>query len=194
MPHCPACRTPVPADSTKCGSCGAPYLEPDLGLLESRLTPEQEAAAPVPSWLSTTLGVVGVGGAAWGLLALGVSFRNTQLSASSVVISALFCVLFMFGGYAGVLAIRRSRGWLHFTTLFWLIQVPVLSSPVISYAFASGGFVTAWLQLYPPIHVGTNFFLGSTFTFNLFTSGVPFAIGVNVIALAVSFLLVRAHR
>jgi hypothetical protein len=143
---------------------------------------------PVPSWLSTTLGVVGVGGAAWGLLALGVSFRNTELSASIVVISAMFCVLFMFGGYAGVLAIRRSRGWLHFTTLFWLIQVPVLSSPVISYAFASGGFVTLWLQLYPPIHVGTNFFLGSTFTFNLFKSGVPFAIGVNVVALGVSVL------
>jgi hypothetical protein len=184
----------MPADSISCESCGAAYVEPDMGLLESRLTPEQEAAVPIAHWLSTALGILGLAGAAWGSLAIVWNLAASAFSLSAAIISTIFAVLFLFGGYAGVLAIKRSRGWLHYTTLFCLIQVPVLSSPLLSYTFASGGLIIGWVQIYPPVHIGTNLFLGSTFTFNLFSSTEPIRLGVNFVALAITVLLVRAQR
>jgi hypothetical protein len=194
MPHCPACRTSVPKDSTRCENCGAPYFEPDLSLFESRLSAEQEAAVTLPSWLSTTIGLVGIAGAAWGLLALSALVFQSGISISKLVIGALFGALYVFSGYSGVLALRRSRGWLHFNVLSWLLQVPILSSPLITYTFASGGLAIAWLQIYPPIHVGINFFLGSTFKFNLLERSDPFTLGVNLAALAITVFLIRIQK
>jgi len=192
MPCCPACPAQVDPDATQCVACGASFLHPDLGILESRLTPEQEAAARVPGFVPVVLGLLGIGGAAWGLIAIAAALSKGWPGVLSAVLIAAMASVFVFGAYAGVLALRRSPGWLRKNTVFWALQVPVLASPLVSYSLASGALLAVWLQLHPHVRLGTNFFLGSTFTVNLFHNN-PIVVGVNLVAAAMVFYLVRVQ-
>jgi hypothetical protein len=193
MPRCPACPEAVDASAGKCHACGAPITEPTFGVLESRLTAEQEAALRYPRWLPVLLGLLGIGGAAWGLLALAATTGKLKLSFGTIFIVLVAAALFVFSAYCGVRALQRARGWLRLHQVLWAIQVPVIASPVLSYAFASGGFVTVWLQFYPPVRVGWNGFLGSSYSINLFTPG-PVILGVNVLALGLALYIARLQR
>jgi hypothetical protein len=192
MPVCPACPAQVEPNATRCPACGASFLVPDLGVLESRLTPEQEARVQVPAFVPVTLGLAGIAGAAWGLIAIPAAFEKGWPGTLHALLAAAVVAVFVFGAYAGVLAVRRTPGWLRMNTVFWALQVPVVSSPLVSYALASGGFVSVWLQLYPSFRLGTNFFLGSTSTVSLFAKA-PVVVGANLLALAVVVYLTRAQ-
>jgi hypothetical protein len=193
MRRCPACTESLGASATKCPACGAPVLEPTYGLLESRLTAEQEAALPVPRWLPVLFGLLGIGGASWGLLALAMTVGKLKLSLGTLCVLALAAALFLFAGYCGVRALQRAPGWLRLNQVLWSFQVPLLVSPAVSYAFASGGFFTIWLQLHPQVKLGWNGFLGSSYSINLFTPG-PVILGVNLLAVALAYYLARLQR
>lgn len=165
---------------------------PVLGILESRITPEQEAAFPIPGFVPVTLGLLGIGGSAWGLLAIASLLSAGWPGLLSVILVGAVAAVFIFGAYAGVLALRGAPGWLRKNIVFWALQIPLISSPVISYSLASGGFLTVWLQVLPSFRVGTNVFFGSAFTVNLFSKG-PIVLGANVLALGVVLYLLRVQ-
>jgi hypothetical protein len=192
MPVCPACPARVEPNATHCSECGASFFQPDLGILESRLTPEQEARAQVPGFVPVTLGLVGIAGAAWGLMGLSIVLAKGWPGVLNMLFAAVAASLFIFGAYAGVLALRRAHGWLRTTTVFWALQIPVLSSPVVSYSLASGGFVSVWLQLYPSLLLGNNFSLGSTWMVSVFGKA-PFVVGANLVAVAKVLYLTRVQ-
>ena len=77
MSYCPVCTASAVLNATKCAACGAEFLMPNIGLLESRLTEEQEAALKFPKHFPTVLGILGIGGAAWGLMA--TAFGASQM-------------------------------------------------------------------------------------------------------------------
>jgi hypothetical protein len=192
MPSCPACPAQVDANATYCTACGASFAEPNLGILESRLTPAQEAAASVPNAVPVVIGLLGVCGAGWGLFAVAAALAKGWPGALGAVLIALVAGVFVFGGYVGVLALRRSPGWLRKNTVFWALQVPVITSPLVSYALACGGFVTAWLQFWPEFRLGLNFLLGSSFTASIFGKA-PIVVGVNLLAFAMTGYLLRVQ-
>ncbi len=101
--------------------------------------------------------------------------------------------MYLFSGYCGVRAIQRKYGWVRLNQVLWAVQVPAFVSPLLSYSFSTGGFVTAWLQLHPSFHIGGSTWLGSAFTLNFLTPG-PLAVGINLFALVVSYYLSRGHR
>jgi hypothetical protein len=193
MPHCPACPAKVPADATQCAECGAPFFTPTFGLLESRLSPEKEAAIRFPPGLPVVLGLFGVGGAAWGLMALTASASQIKGGLLGFVVFGAMAALYAFSGFCGVRTLQRKHGWLRLNQLLWGIQIPVFFSPLVSYSFSSGAFVTAWLQVYPPVRIGWNAWLGSNTTINLFVPG-PLTVGVNLLALGICYYLLRAQR
>lgn len=194
MPHCPACSVAVPADARQCKACGAPFLNPSYGTLESRLTPAQESALRMPRPVPVVLGVLGIGGAAWGLAAMvGAASSMARPSFPTLLLLGLSAALFVFAGYCGVRALQRAPGWLRLNQVLWAIQVPVVASPFVSYSFAAGGFLSAWLQLYPPLRVGWNIWLGSTYTISIGTQG-PVVVGINLLALAIAWYLMRLQR
>ena len=162
-------------------------------LWDSRLTPAEEAAVPIPTFALVVLGLLGIGGAALGLVALAGAIASAGIGAMDGIVAGLAALLYVFGGYCGVLALRRSLGWLHMNQLFWAIQIPVLSSPLFSYFFAAGGFFNVWVQVYPPLRGGFNFLLGSSFTINLFAS-TPVVVGINIFATAISVYLARLQH
>jgi hypothetical protein len=192
MPVCPACPAKVDPNATDCVACGASFLKPDLGILESRLTPQQEAAAQVPGFLPISLGLLGVGGATLGLFGIATAFAKGWPGLIAALLVGLAGSIFLLGAYAGVCAIRRSPGWLRTNTVFWGLQVPVFMSPVASYALANGAFVTVWVQFLPFAKVGTNFMLGSSFNVNMFHKG-PVMFGVNIVAASIAFYLHRVQ-
>ena len=106
---------------------------------------------------------------------------------------ALSVALYVFSGFCGVRTIQRAHGWLRLNQVLWAAQVPVLLSPVISFAFASGATLTAWAQFYPQLRFGWNAGLGSSHTIQLLTPG-HFGIGINLVALGISIYLARLVR
>jgi hypothetical protein len=187
MPQCPACSRTVDADATQCAVCGAPFDKPALGLLESRLSPEAEAALGIPSWLSLSIGILCIGGAALGLVAVSVAFVQSRTVFPNVLVCLLAAALYVFGAYCGVFALQRRVGWYRKNLVFLWLQVPIVTSPVASYAFASGAYFSVWLRI-NPWGAGSNFGVGSSFQFNLFVQ-TPWGLGINTLALAAVLLL-----
>ncbi|MDM4768545.1 hypothetical protein [Pelomonas sp. SE-A7] len=163
-----------------------------MRILESRLTPEQEAAAPLPDFAPVVLGLLSIGGAAWGLIAIAMLLLQSWPGLLSALLVGAVAAVFAFGAYVGVLALRRTPGWLRKSTVFWALQIPLVLSPAVSYALASGGYFAVWLQLHPPVKVGANFLLGSTFTLKLLSGG-PVVVGVNLFALGIFLFLLRVQ-
>jgi hypothetical protein len=191
MPHCPACTSSVAFGVTKCGECGAPFDAPALGLLESRLSPNDEAALPVPTWFTLNIGILGIGGAAWGFLAIAMLVAQGPATFGRMLLLVAAALLYLFGGYCGVLAIQRRYGWHRKNLIFWGLQVPTITTPVLSFFFATGGFVSIWVRP-SPWAVGVNAAMGSTFSLHIFAPG-PVTVGVNIVALGIVVFLSRAQ-
>ncbi len=193
MPYCPVCTAKVTLNVKDCESCGAVFLLPNHGLFESRLTEEQEAALAIPKPVPIVLGLLGIGGAAWGLMAIVASASRVKGGVLGILILAAMAAMYVFSGYCGVRTLQKKHGWVRLNQVLWALQVPVLLSPLASYSFSTGGLVTAWLQLHPTLLLGWNAWLGSIFTFNFFTPG-PLTVGVNLLALGIAYYLARAQR
>jgi hypothetical protein len=193
MPHCPACPAKVPVHAQQCESCGAKFLEPRLDVLESWLTPQQEASARFPKLAPVILGLLEIGGAAWGVMALTSSTKDLKGGAISWAMFGVVLSMYAFSAYTGVRTIQTRAGWIRLNQVLWAMQIPVFASPLLSYSFASGAFVSVWLQVYPSLRGGGNAYLSSAASISLFTPG-PFMVGANVLALAVWYWLLRVQR
>lgn len=193
MPHCPACPARLPRDATRCSDCGATFTGPRYGVLESRLSPTQEAAIKIAKPVPITLGLLGIGGAAWGLMAVAAGYSQLQGGIVGNAIAIGMATLYLFSGYCGVRALQKATGWLRLNQMLWALQIPIIITPILSFAFASGAFVNAWIRLQPSIGYGATALLGSNFTFNLFTPGNT-AFGVNLVAVAITYYLTRVQR
>jgi len=194
MLHCPACHNQVEPDATKCGICNAPFAKPARGILESRLTQSQEHSIAVHPAVPIALGLAGVGGAAFGFVALAAALIGGQVSPGfgTIVVLLIGTVLYAFSAYCGVFALQRRFGWLRKNFVLWAIQVPVFTTPLLSYTFATGALLSIWVRPNPP-GAGFNYFLGSSFAIQLFTPSA-LLIGVNALALAVAWYLLRLER
>jgi hypothetical protein len=69
------------------------------------------------------------------------------------------------------------------------LQIPVLGTPLLSYFFNSGVAFRIWLG---PDGLGSFVFLGSQFHINFAPTSPGVLIGVNLVALALLVLLIRA--
>lgn len=191
MPYCQNCNTNVGVDTKQCPSCNAPLPTPSYRFLESRLSAEQERTVRVPNWLSVSLALFSIGGAAWGLLATAMLLIKGGWSALDLLFVLAFAALFCFGAWSGVWALQKRHGWLRLSKLFWATQIVAFSSPVISYQFFSGAVILVTLKL-TSIGVGAHAYFGSQFSYSLFRSEDT-QVGLNVLALS-AFLFLRKQE
>jgi hypothetical protein len=192
MPQCPACPQPLPATATSCPSCGATFEAPVLALFESRLSKEQEAGVIVPAHVTVTIGVLAIAGGAWGAIAVAHQVATQPFRILTAGLFTFVAAFFLFGILSGVLALRRQEGWLWKNTLFWLAQVPVLQSTVLSYTLFSGAMLSLWVQPFEP-RLGFNYWFGSSFQLNI-GRATPLLFGVNVVALVITLYLLHLQR
>lgn len=191
MPYCQNCNADVGIDTKQCPSCNAPLLTASYRFLESRLSAEQERTVQVPNWLSVSLALFSIGGAAWGLLATSMVLMKGGWSVLDLLFILVFVALFCFGAWAGVWTLQKRHGWLRLSKLFWATQIVAFSSPVISYQFFSGAVILVTLKL-TSIGIGAHAYFGSQFSYSLFRQADT-QVGLNVLALCV-FLFLRKHE
>lgn len=113
-------------------------------------------------------------------------FTAEQVNLVYYVIVATFVALYGYGMFAGLRLADRPEDKKHLVIFYWL-QVPWISSPVISYRFTSGFNLSGAILDFKL----TGFFrLGSDWQFSLLQAA-PWGIGVNFFALVIAILLTK---
>ena len=144
---------------------------------------------PLPVWLRRTLGILALGGGAIGVaMVLGVLMSNTNFVGALLLL--VFLVMYAFGIYAGLLMLEDGADALPVNTVYWLLQVPAISTDTVGYVFFSGFHVTARVML-APLSWKVDFLLGSFFKFNAMQPQESTYLGVNFFAIAVVAVLWR---
>lgn len=141
-------------------------------------------------WLRLTLITLTVGGGFTGFVqTLWPLFDPENQEPSYKVIMMAFLMLYAFVILSGLLFVQNQQRIAPLRLALWL-QVPWVSSPVIAYQFVSGFHVTVGIA---DGYLTTDFWLGSGWTFYLFTE-FPWGFGINLFALFMLVLLARSIR
>lgn len=137
-------------------------------------------------WAKRIAVIVGVGGGVAGLIASAQGL-NALTSASAHFLWSVFACFYALGVWLGLRVLdERPRALEDFSKYLWL-QVPVLQSNVLTYAFAMLGSCTWVYRDWPLFDFGWT--LGSGWAFSLFSVEPEFGVGVNFWALALLSLL-----
>jgi hypothetical protein len=142
-------------------------------------------------WQRRLAGVLALGG---GYLGLWVALEQFFVAGDllSKILCLPFLALYTWGTWCGLQIIEGADDSIRINSFFWALQVPLISSPVISYKFASGALLYVSVQ---PVDLTCSFDVrfGSQFALSLFQQQ-PWTVGVNVFALCVWLYLVRCMR
>lgn len=145
-------------------------------------------ARPMASWLRLTLITLTVGGGFGGaVLTLDAFISSRVMSAAVASLYTAFFVLYIFvmaSGLALVLNDRRIKPLI----VALAIQVPVFSSRVIAYQFASGLYAGAGLS---ETGLFAQFRLGFQWQCNLLQP-LPLGFGINFVPVVLLILLIRS--
>ena len=106
------------------------------------------------------------------------------------VLMLAFAALYAWGVWCGMRLLEGRNEAIMPTRIYWLLQVPYLSSPLFAYQFSSGASMALGLKTTQP-QLFWNLHLGSEFSVTWLQSA-PFGLGVDVFALAICWLLGRS--
>lgn len=144
------------------------------------------------NWQRRGLGILAIGGGAIGVASSMTALLHGQVPrANNILPFTLAMAFFLWGIWCGVQMLEGGRRALVRNALFWLAQVPLLQTSVFGYTVFCGAQLQVFAKL-SPFQVG--FFgsgFGAQFSLNLGQPGARFAIGVNLVALCISFWLMR---
>ena len=107
--------------------------------------------------------------------------------ANKVIAYAMLFAFIALYGYGIFVGLKLSEGPtpIHHLRAYFILQIPLISSPLFAYRFCSG--LQATVAVIPP-SFGFDFRLGSEWHFAV-SSSDHWGIGVNLVALAIVFLL-----
>lgn len=140
------------------------------------------------------LGILAVGGGAIGLSWITTAMLQGQVAATNFLVVVLAAAMFSWGIWCGVQMIENAADAPRRNAIFWLVQVPLLQTPIIGYAAFCGAQIQIFLKT-SPIELG--FFgsiLGTQFGLNLGQPGSRSLIGINIFAAAVAAFLLAQSR
>lgn len=141
------------------------------------------------STLFRLIGIFEIGGGLFGVAAMLRRLLPWHSTQSSLV-ALIGLALFGFTLVAGVLLLEgrdRGIGWSRWAQL---LQLPLIASPVFSYALHSGAFINVFASLHVPVRPGLDWHLGSQ-GFGLALAGPATSrLGINLLAL-LSWLALR---
>jgi len=140
------------------------------------------------TWLRLTLVTMTIGGGFTGIaLILQTMTTQRNLSAATYVLILAFLALFAFVTISGLIFVHNPQRTTPLMVALAL-QIPWVSSPIITYKFAAGFQISAALiggQINAAIRVGSDFQI-------YFLQRLPWGAGINLFAVAMLVLLVRA--
>ena len=144
-------------------------------------------------WFGIALGGVALVGSAVALVLLVLAVSNAGVtSIAGAVVLLLSVGMYAFGILSGVEAFRCAPTWHRPARVFWFAQVPMLLSPIASWALYCGPAI--WIYVHQS---SSRFGLGATVSFGagqellLFGGPQYLVLGVNIVALVVAVVLHR---
>ncbi len=144
------------------------------------------------NWQRRGLGILALSGGAVGFASSMSAVLQAQVPTTDTIFPFTLAVaFFLWGIWCGVQMLEGGRQALYRNALFWLAQVPLLQTSMFGYAVFCGAQLQVFAKL-SPFQLG--FFgsgFGAQFSLNLGQPGARFAIGVNLVALCISFWLMR---
>jgi hypothetical protein len=143
-------------------------------------------------WQRRTLGIMTLGGGAIGIAAA-LMLLFTRDNPLEWLLCLAFIALYGWGIWCGAKVLEGLDGAERSSLVYWLVQIPSFSSPLIGYFFSSGFHTTFSLQ-FSPLNAKFNFLLGSTFNYSLMQKEQSLSIGINIFALFIAWWLAREVR
>ena len=142
---------------------------------------------PINPWFIRFISVVTIGGCFIGLTTI-INHLMSPQGIFSYVIFALFIVTFLIGIVISIRLIERcSLGALTDNRNFWAIQIFFFSSPLMAYQLTNGLLINIWITNTDGVQHG--FMIGSAFSLNFLNMNQPWAIGINMVAIAITFYI-----
>jgi hypothetical protein len=142
------------------------------------------------TWLRWTLLVLTIGGGYTGfVLIAGVMLRSNDAGVVDIIVGIEAVVLYTFIVVSGLLFADNPKCTLPMIFAFGL-QIPWLSSPILTYSFSAGLRISAGLIGW---RITLGYRLGSD-AMLLFLVHRPWGIGINFFALLVFILLLRYRK
>jgi len=143
------------------------------------------------NWLRLTLVVATVGGGFAGFSMTAAAIFSPQSHGSTTLFYALIAALYLFVLISGLVFIHNPAR----TTpilIAMVIQIPVVSSPIIVYQFAAGLLVVVAVNLSDPGVSGTIRFGYQCQLF--FLQATSWSAGINIFAAVLAVLLLKQPR
>lgn len=95
--------------------------------------------------------------------------------------------LYTYGIFAGLRFAENERDKKHLILFYWL-QVPWISSPILGYRFTSGFHLSG---IFIERDLKGFFRIGSDWQFNIVNTSLPWGIGLNIFALIMVLILIK---
>jgi hypothetical protein len=137
----------------------------------------------VNAWFRRLLLILTIGGGFVGVVLTMQFFSQANKGIAYATLLA-FIALYGYGIFVG-LKLSEGPTPLRHLRAYFILQIPLISSPLVAYRFCSG--LQATVAIIPP-SFGFDFRLGSEWHFAV-SSSDRWGIGVNLVALAIVFLL-----
>ena len=138
----------------------------------------------VNTWQRRVLGILTLGGSSIGMLNASNQLSNADGSLNLVASAGL--LVFAWGLFCGTRILEGAAKSFATSTLFWLLQVPLVQTAAVSYLFTSGAYGAVSIVLDPA---------GPRLNFQLqIASGLHFALGspTDVSAIGINWLALWA--
>ncbi|WP_266183806.1 hypothetical protein [Dyella humicola] len=141
------------------------------------------------NFLFRLIGILEVAGGFYGVVNMVrrlFPFGSTHES----LVALIGLLLYGFVLIAGVMLLEGSERGVAFSSWAQLLQLPLIATPILSYALHCGAFVNVYATLHLPVHLGLDWHVGSE-GFVLAVAGPGLSrIGINLLAL-LSWLALR---
>jgi hypothetical protein len=127
------------------------------------------------------IGILEVAGGCYGMIQM--LYRLLPFHAHDGAVALIGLALYAFVLVSGVLLLENSERGVRWSGLAQLLQLPLIATPVFSWALHCGGYVNVFATLHLPPHLGLAAHFGSqAFVLSI---GGPAAshLGINLLAL-----------
>lgn len=142
----------------------------------------------VRNFLFRLIGILEVAGGFIGMV--NMLRRLMPFGTHDSIVAVIGLAIYIFVMVAGVLLLEGSERGVSLSGWAQLLQLPLIATPIFSYALHCGGFVNVYATLQLPVRLGLDWHFGSE-GFLLAVAGPALSrIGINLLAL-LSWLALR---
>lgn len=136
-------------------------------------------------------GAIGIVMGIWPLFKMGSVEGPTADVVAYIAICIGFAILYALSLYAGLELWKEKRIGYKLSIFSQALQVPLVASNIVIYNFFSAISLSVLVSEFGP---SIKFLLGNSFSLGFFRPDVPFAFGLNLVALALLIYLVHRLR